>query len=107
MVLMRLLVTDTFEQSVMPEHSSYKLLGLLEACFIYPVSILTFAFASGSPFAEHAARALIYILPKHHDSFLSLFTPTLFCSSPELRCSACLVRWQGYALTMRGICKGF
>lgn len=42
-----------------------------------------FAFASGSPFAEHAARALIYILPKHHDSFLSLFTPTLFSPAPN------------------------
>lgn len=42
MSLMRLLVTDTFEQTVMPKHSSYKLLGLSEYCFIYPASILTY-----------------------------------------------------------------
>jgi len=96
MNLMRLLVPDTSEQTAMPEHASFQMLRLLEDSFIYLASIPDLA--SGLLFAEHAAGALIYILPKHHDSFLSLFTPTLFCSGPEWRCSARHVWRRGCAL---------
>lgn len=104
MILMQLLVTDTFEQT---EHFSFKLLGLLEDSFIYPDSILTYLLLHPDRRLPSTLLALSFTFYQNITTpFLASLHPPCFAQS-RMAAFGCLVCWQGCAPTLQGMYKCF